>query len=67
MSQLEYPLPPNRDKTDLIQWQRVMNKLVTQLDNLQVFANNAAAIAGGLQVGDFYRTGADPDVVCVVH
>lgn len=30
-------------------------------------ANNAAAIAGGLAVGDFYKTGADPDVVCVVH
>lgn len=34
---------------------------------LQVFANNAAALAGGLAVKDFYRTGADPDVVCVVH
>lgn len=34
---------------------------------LAVFANNAAAIAGGLAAGDFYRTGADPDVVCVVH
>lgn len=35
--------------------------------SLQVFANNAAAITGGLTVGDFYRTGADPDTVCVVH
>jgi hypothetical protein len=34
---------------------------------LQVFANNAAAIGGGLIAGDLYRTGADPDVVCVVH
>ncbi len=34
---------------------------------LQVFANNAAAVAGGLVVGAFYRTGADPDPVCVVH
>lgn len=34
---------------------------------LQIFANNAAAITGGLAAGDFYRTGADPDVVCVVH
>lgn len=32
-----------------------------------VFANNAAAISGGLQVGDLYRTGANPDPVCVVH
>jgi hypothetical protein len=35
--------------------------------NLQVFANNAAAIAGGLLTGDVYRTGADPDPVCIVH
>lgn len=34
---------------------------------LPVYANNAAAIAGGLVVGMFYRTGADPDPVCVVH
>ena len=34
---------------------------------LPVYANNAAAILGGLVVGDFYRTGADPDPVCVVH
>jgi hypothetical protein len=34
---------------------------------LPVFANNAAAIAGGLTTGRFYRTGTDPDPVCVVH
>ena len=34
---------------------------------LPVYADNAAAITGGLLVGDFYRTGADPDPVCVVH
>lgn len=34
---------------------------------LSVYANNAAAVAGGLTAGAFYRTGADPDVVCVVH
>jgi hypothetical protein len=34
---------------------------------LPIYANNAAAVAGGLAVGDFYRTGADPDPVCVVH
>jgi len=34
---------------------------------LPVYANNAAALAGGLVVGMFYRTGADPDPVCVVH
>jgi hypothetical protein len=34
---------------------------------LPVFANNAAAISGGLAAGDFYRDGGDPDHVCVVH
>lgn len=34
---------------------------------LPVFANNAAAITGGLTAGAFYRTGGDPDPVCVVH
>jgi hypothetical protein len=34
---------------------------------LPVYANNAAAIAGGLAAGDFYRSGGDPDLVCVTH
>ncbi len=34
---------------------------------LNIYANNAAATGGGLTVGAFYRTGADPDQVCVVH
>jgi hypothetical protein len=34
---------------------------------LPQYANNAAAIAGGLTAGAFYRTGGDPDAVCVVH
>jgi hypothetical protein len=34
---------------------------------LPVYANNAAAVAGGLVAGDFYRTGIDPDPACVVH
>jgi hypothetical protein len=34
---------------------------------LPVYANNAAAVAGGLTAGMFYRTGGDPDPVCVVH
>jgi hypothetical protein len=34
---------------------------------LPVFLTNALAIAGGLAAGDFYRTGADPDLVAVVH
>ena len=34
---------------------------------LPVYANNAAAITGGLAAGDFYRDGADPDSVVIVH
>jgi len=34
---------------------------------LPVYANNAAAITGGLAVGSLYRNGSDPDLVCVVH
>ena len=38
-----------------------------QLVGLIVYANNAAAVAAGLTAGAFYRTGGDPDLVCVVH
>lgn len=31
------------------------------------YANNAAAISGGLVAGDIYRTNGDPDVLCIVH
>ena len=35
--------------------------------SLTIYADNAAAITGGLVVGNLYRTGANPDVVCIVH
>jgi hypothetical protein len=38
-----------------------------QAGSIPVYANNAAAIAGGLTFGKFYRTGGDPDPVCIVH
>lgn len=41
--------------------------LQSEFDKLPVFANNAAAKSGGLKPGMPYRTGADPDAVCVVH
>lgn len=44
-----------------------LNSTHVNLPSLQVFANNAAAISGGLNAGDLYRTGANPDPVCVVH
>jgi hypothetical protein len=37
------------------------------VSGLPVYADNASAITGGLVAGDFYRTGGDPDLVCVVH
>jgi hypothetical protein len=41
--------------------------IARQPNPLPVHANNAAAIAGGLTAGKYYRTGGDPDLVCVVH
>lgn len=35
--------------------------------DIPIYANNAAAIAGGLTLGSLYRTGADPDILAVVH
>ena len=37
------------------------------LANVQIFANNAAAITGGLVAGDLYRSGTDPDGLFIVH
>lgn len=37
------------------------------ITTLAAYANNAAALAAGLKVNEFYRTGGDPDLVCVVH
>ena len=41
--------------------------LLQILAGVPVFANNAAAIGGGLAVGNVYRTGADPDFLAIVH
>jgi Collagen triple helix repeat (20 copies) len=32
-----------------------------------IYANNAAAVAAGLPVGMFYRSGGDPDSISIVH
>lgn len=42
-------------------------KVNVRLANVSIFANNAAAIAGGLSSGDLYRTNADPDFIAIVH
>ena len=37
------------------------------IPSVTVYANNAAALAGGLVAGDLYRNNADPDHLCIVH
>lgn len=37
------------------------------ISTLPEYSNNAAAVSGGLTAGQCYRTGGDPDLVCVVH
>jgi hypothetical protein len=37
------------------------------LDQVPIYANNAAAIADGKVPGNLYRNGANPDHVCIVH
>lgn len=39
----------------------------TAVFTLPAYADNAAALAGGLVAGNLYRTGSDPDTVCIVH
>ena len=34
---------------------------------LSAYSTNAEAISGGLSSGEMYRTGNDPDVICIVH
>ena len=46
---------------------RLINGLIDKTTTLPIYANNAAAITGGLAAGDLYRTGADPDPVMIVH
>jgi len=40
---------------------------IVAVSGLYVCANNAAAVASGLVVGDLYRTGGDPDSISIVH
>ena len=42
-------------------------KTMFSVSGLPVYADNTAATADGLGAGDFYRNGANPDLVCVVH
>lgn len=46
---------------------QIQELVVNMFADLPVYASNADAIAGGLRLFQPYRTGGDPDVVCVVH
>lgn len=41
--------------------------IILPRNTIPVFANNAAAVAGGVPVRGLYRTNADPDILCIVH
>jgi hypothetical protein len=43
-----------------------LNKRLT-FGNVPIHANNAAAVAAGLTVGQLYRTNSNPDYLCIVH
>ena len=77
-SQIDLPRPPKANDADLERFVRDLqknwgqlarilnNNLPVDLSVYPVYANNTAALAGGLVVGQHYRTGGDPDVVAVV-
>lgn len=46
---------------------QLLSKVSMDRTKVPVYANNAAAIAGGLAQDDLYRTGGDPDLICIVH
>ena len=48
-------------------WLEFLRALAAQFDSIPVYANNAAAVTGGLSAGGLYRIGADPDHLCIVH
>jgi len=51
------------------EWSGGANPVLTisSLDGIPVYANNAAALGGGLVAGQIYRTNGDPDTICVTH
>ncbi|MFA4871411.1 MAG: LamG-like jellyroll fold domain-containing protein [Pedobacter sp.] len=49
-------------------WKENATKIgLNGITKVPVFADNAAAITGGLAVGNIYRTGAVTDLLCIVH
>lgn len=62
---------PTRSDTAIVNWNTVNYKQITdvpwQCATVPIYANNAAAITGGLVAGDLYRTNVDPDFLAIVH
>lgn len=52
-------------------WWYITNNTASQPSLIEtsvpIYANNGAAVTGGLPVGAHYRTNADPDLLCIVH
>lgn len=78
MTQLNISLPPPKDHPDFDDWLILVTQYIRdglgvvghstsgnpKIVTLSDYANNAAAVAAGLKVGDLYRS---TDAVCVVH
>ena len=61
------PVTASGDTRTFTERMRIKSTGVINIASLSIYANNAAAITGGLVAGDLYRTGGDPDTVCIVH
>ena len=66
-------LPSRVDSKETLEWMRTIAVALRDLHNtnqdlsdLLTFADNAAALAGGLVAGDFYYSGGDPNTICKV-
>jgi hypothetical protein len=60
-------VPRTNNDVEIQKWRNEVAIVIKEhLFNLPAYANNTLALAGGLVSGDFYRTGGDPDTVCVV-
>ena len=61
-------VPKTSDDREILKWRNgvkfSLNQLQAAISDLPVYADNTAALAGGLSKGNFYRTG---DAVMVVH
>ncbi len=67
MARIRPSVPRTNADKEIQKWRNDLASVICQrLFDLPAYANQAAAVAGGLSAGDFYRTGGNPDAVCVV-